>query len=75
MTAKTSPKIGAEADANTRPAADQVQAKGERPNLTYRYGTIGIQAVAAAARYAGVRKNPVQPTSARIDQRFVESAV
>ena len=33
------------------------------------------KAVAAAARYAGVRKSPAQATSGRIDQRFVESAV
>jgi hypothetical protein len=44
--------------------------------LSQRYGTIGIQAVAAAARYADQRENqgrPSAPTS-RIDLRFVESA-
>ena len=43
-----------------------------RQNLSYLYGSIGIQAVAAAARYADVRE---KPAAQRIDQRFVESAV
>jgi hypothetical protein len=41
-------------------------------NLSHRYGSIGIQAVAAAARYADVRSKP--DTALRIDLRFVESA-
>ena len=48
----------------------------DHTNLSRRYGSIGIQAVAAAARYAERRKNPA-PQSApglRIDLRFVESA-
>jgi hypothetical protein len=43
-----------------------------RQNLSYLYGSIGIQAVAAAARYSDVRE---KPAAQRIDQRFVESAV
>jgi len=57
--------------------------KTERPErrdeptpLSHRYGTIGIQAVAAAARYADQRENRDRRSepSSRIDQRFVESA-
>ena len=44
----------------------------DHSNLSRRYGSIGIQAVAAAARYADVRGKP--DTAHRIDQRFVESA-
>ena len=44
----------------------------QRINLSYRYGTIGIQAVAAAARYSDVRKKPTQVAN-RIDLRFVEA--
>ena len=48
----------------------------EPTQLSHRYGTIGIQAVAAAARYGDSRKRTSPATSAapRIDQRFVESA-
>jgi hypothetical protein len=54
----------------THPA--QQERQGDQPNLSYLYGSIGIQAVAAAARYSDVRE---EPTAQRIDQRFVESAV
>lgn len=49
----------------------------EAAPLSQRYGSIGIQAVAAAARYADRRKSQSQlhSSAARIDQRFVESAV
>ena len=53
----------------------------DHTNLSRRYGSIGIQAVAAAARYSDRRKSPAHesPASAhapglRIDLRFVESA-
>jgi DNA transposition AAA+ family ATPase len=48
----------------------------EPTNLSFLYGSIGIQAVAAAARYADRRKSPANaPASGlRIDLRFVESA-
>ena len=44
----------------------------DRPNLSHRYGVIGIQAVAAAARYCNGRSD--KPAGGlRIDLRFVES--
>ena len=42
-------------------------------NLSTQYGTIGIQAVAAAARYSD-RGPSEAPAPHWIDQRFVESA-
>jgi hypothetical protein len=51
-----------------------VETRSEQTNLSYRYGTIGIEAVAAAVRYCGTGKAPATaPTTQRIDQRFVES--
>jgi hypothetical protein len=45
-------------------------------NLSYRYGSIGIEAVAAAVRYAGASKNPAYaPVATRIESRRHESAV
>ena len=59
---------------NSQPQA--VEQRREQPNLSYRYGTIGIDAVAAAMRYAGSRKNPAYaPVVHRTDQRFLEPAV
>ena len=55
---------------------ERPERRSEPTQLSHRYGTIGIQAVAAAARYGDQRENqgrPSAPTS-RIDQRFVESA-
>ena len=58
----------------------QPDGRGDRTNLSHHYGSIGIQAVAAAARYSD-RKDPAHESSApaptpgpRIDLRFVESA-
>jgi hypothetical protein len=51
------------------------EARREQTNLSVQYGTIGIGAVAAAARYVGLGKTPVAPVALRIDQRFVESAI
>ena len=55
----------------------QPERRSETSPLSQRYGSIGIQAVAAAARYADRRNSqPQQQGNApRIDQRFVESAV
>lgn len=55
----------------------QPDGRSEPTSLSHRYGTIGIQAVAAAARYADRRKSPAQEPVAgpRIDLRFVETAV
>ena len=48
----------------------------EPTNLSFLYGSIGIQAVAAAARYSDVRTKSGHASGAeRIDLRFVESAV
>ena len=58
----TSPPAGARADAP------------EQTNLSRRYGDIGIEAVAAAVKYAGALKDPPhRPEAPRIDQRFVEA--
>jgi hypothetical protein len=46
----------------------------DNTNLSCRYGSIGIQAVAAAARYSDRRKGPAHAPALRIDLRFVESA-
>jgi hypothetical protein len=46
----------------------------EPTNLSFLYGSIGIQAVAAAARYSDTKPAHAQAIH-RIDQRFVESAV
>ena len=58
----------------------QPDRRSDRANLSQHYGSIGIQAVAAAARYSD-RKSaaPESPAHAsapglRIDLRFVESA-
>jgi hypothetical protein len=53
----------------------------DNTNLSCRYGSIGIQAVAAAARYCDRRESPAHDSRThtsgpglRIDLRFVESA-
>jgi hypothetical protein len=43
-------------------------------SLVYRYGTIGIEAVVAAARYTE-RPKVDAPAAPRIDPRFLETAV
>ena len=49
------------------------QAK-EQTGLQHRYGTIGIEAVAAAVRYSNPGKKAAEPTTApRIDQRFEQA--
>jgi hypothetical protein len=67
MTPKTNNQTNNQA---TRPA--QQERPVDQLNLSYLYGSIGIQAVAAAARYSDVR---AEPAATRIDLRFVESAV
>ena len=70
------PRTSSATSQNARPA----QPNGDQTNLSHRYGSIGIQAVAAAARYSDRCKSPAHettPASApglRIDLRFVESA-
>jgi hypothetical protein len=46
----------------------------QQVSLVYRYGTIGIEAVAAAARYTE-RPKAAAPVAPRIDPRFLETAV
>jgi hypothetical protein len=65
------PKTNNKTDNQTTNPAPQ-ERSGDQPNLSYLYGSIGIQAVAAAARYSDVRE---EPAAHRIDLRFVESAV
>ena len=64
---------------NTTPQTETArpERRSETSPLSQRYGSIGIQAVAAAARYADRRKSQpqLQGNAPRIDQRFVESAV
>ena len=69
---KTDNKINNQTTNSTTAQATQPERPSDHPNLSYLYGSIGIQAVAAAARYSDVRAKPV---AQRIDQRFVESAV
>jgi hypothetical protein len=67
----TTPRISSTSE-TARP-----ERRSEPTHLSQRYGTIGIQAVAAAARYASQRDNrgrPSTPAAWRIDLRFVESA-
>ena len=58
----------------------QPDRRSDRANLSQHYGSIGIQAVAAAARYSDRCKSPAHEMvrasapGLRIDLRFVESA-
>jgi hypothetical protein len=62
-------------DQAPRPQPTAPAQANEPTNLSFLYGSIGIQAVAAAARYSDVSKKPVHAQAVhRIDQRFVESA-
>ena len=56
-----------------RPQATAPVEASAPTNLSFLYGSIGIQAVAAAARYSDTKPAHVQAIH-RIDQRFVESA-
>jgi hypothetical protein len=72
------PRTSSAASQNVRSA--QPDGRSDRTNLSHQYGSIGIQAVAAAARYSDRCKDTVRETAAasapglRIDLRFVESA-
>jgi len=58
----------------TSPKPDQ-QPRSEQPNLTQRYGKIGIPALKAALRYATPAKNLVSSSVAfRFNERFIERA-
>lgn len=62
------------ATSKTQSTLAETALAGETTNLSFRYGVIGIAAVAAAARYSGVRKKSADAFTVWIDQRFVESA-
>jgi hypothetical protein len=68
----TSPTTTTEKAQTTQP-----ERRGEHTQLSRRYGSIGIEAVAAAARYTDRHTTAahLQATVTRIDLRFVESAV
>ena len=52
----------------------QQQAASNEAGLQQRYGSIGIEAVAAACRYSNPGKQTVEPVRApRIDQRFEQA--
>jgi hypothetical protein len=52
------------------------EASADKTNLSYRYGSIGIDAVAAAMRYAGTGKNPAYaPAVTRTETRPHENAI
>lgn len=57
-------------------ASPQADSRPEKTNLSRRYGSIGIDAVAAAMRYAGTGKNPAYaPVVNRIETRQHENAI
>jgi len=72
------PRTSSAASQNLHTA--QPDSRGDRTNLSHQYGSIGIQAVAAAARYsdrsnrAAHGKVHASAPGLRIDLRFVESA-
>ena len=78
MTPRTRSRTSSAASQNSHTA--QPDGRGDRTNLSHHYGSIGIQAVAAAARYCDRGKSPAHETvhasapGLRIDLRFVESA-
>jgi hypothetical protein len=52
------------------------EASTDKTNLSFRYGSIGINAVAAAMRYAGTGKNPAYaPVVNRTETRRHENAI
>lgn len=53
----------------------QPEARREHTNLSARYSSIGIEAVAAAVRYAGAGKNPAYAPVAADQTRLHETAV
>ena len=46
----------------------------EQTTLQQRYGSIGIEAVAAACRYSNQGKKAAEPSAPRIDQRFEQAS-
>ena len=61
-------------DKNKTVEGQKHQPPPEPAGLQQRYGTIGIEAVAAACRYSNQGKKPAEPASPpRIDQRFEQA--
>ena len=56
-------------------APRQMSSETPRDNagLQCRYGTIGIEPMAAAVRYSTPGKKPAEPAASRIDQRFEQA--
>jgi hypothetical protein len=64
------------AAASQKQQSAQPQERRAEINLRDRYGSIGIEAVAAAVRYAGTGKNPVgAPVVSDLATRLHETAV
>ena len=61
-------------DKKTPAEGQKHQKPPEQTGLQHRYGTIGIEAVAAACRYSNQGKKVAEPATApRIDQRFEQA--
>jgi hypothetical protein len=78
MTAQMNAQTGSAPSQKQQSAEAQRQdvVRREHTNLSGRYGSIGIQSVAAAVRYAGARKNPAYaPVVTHIESRRYENAV
>ena len=73
MVPKTNNQTNNQTNSRTNSQSTHPAKADDRPNLSHRYGVIGIQAVAAAARYSDTKPAHAQAIH-RIDQRFVESA-
>ena len=58
-------------DKNTK--AEGQNHQPEQAGLQQRYGSIGIEAVAAACRYSNQGKKAAEPSASRIDQRFEQA--
>jgi hypothetical protein len=72
MTIQTGPVPASESAQEPAQAADHASRR-EPAALVRCYGAIGISAVAAALRYAGVRKNPAYaPAVHHADARYAE---
>ena len=62
-------------DKNTKAEGQKHQPapQQEQTGLQQRYGSIGIEAVAAACRYSNQGKKAAEPSAPRIDQRFEQA--
>jgi hypothetical protein len=77
MTTKTGPVPASQTtqDTQARRQEPRDEQRREQAQLVRCYGSIGISAVAAALRYAGVSKNPAYaPVVHRPESRFASQA-